>query len=72
MESAVMGNVRAIPSLSSFEWLRDRAETLRTTADTVIAEALEIVAYDSAFIGAKVHRALDGRDRFEHDAVVRR
>ena len=37
------------------------------TSLAFIVEALEIVAYDSAFIGAKVHRALDGRDRFEHD-----
>ena len=67
IEALPLATLTRVYSLSSFEWLRDRAETLRTTADTVIVEALEIVAYDSAFIGAKVHRALDGRDRFEHD-----
>lgn len=67
IEALPLATLTRVYSLTSFEWLRDRAETLRTTADTVIVEALEIVAYDSAFIGAKVHRALDGRDRFEHD-----
>jgi hypothetical protein len=54
-------------SSSSLEWLQDREEALRTTADAILVEALDIVAHDSVFIGAKVHRALDGRDRAEHD-----
>ena len=33
----------------------------------IIVEALDIVGHDSVFIGAKIHRAVDGRDRFEHD-----
>jgi len=67
IEALRLATLTRVYSLSSFEWLRDRAETLRTTADAIIVEALDIVAHDSAFIGAKIHRALDGRDRFEHE-----
>jgi hypothetical protein len=56
-----------IYSLSSFEWLRDRCDAVRAAADSVVIEALDIVAHDSVFSGAKIHRALDGRGRFEHD-----
>jgi hypothetical protein len=52
---------------SSFEWLRDRSDALRTTADPVIVEALDIVAHDAALIGTKIHRALHGRECREHD-----
>jgi hypothetical protein len=68
IEDLPLATLTRVYSLSSFEWLRDRAETLRTAADTIIVDALDIVAHDSAFIGAKIRRALDGRDRFEHDA----
>ena len=61
-----LATLTRVYSLSSFEWLRDRADALRMTADAIIVEALDIVAHDSAFIGAKVHRALHGRDRSEH------
>ncbi len=53
--------------LSSFNWLRDQSDRLRAAADAIVIEALAIVAHDSVFISAKLHRALDGRDRFAHD-----
>jgi hypothetical protein len=68
IENLPLATLTRVYSLSSFEWLRDRADTLRRTADTIIVDALDIVAHDCAFIGAKIHRALDGRDRFEHGA----
>ena len=65
IEALPLSTMARVYSLSSFEWLRDRSDALRTAADGVVVEALEIVDHDSAFIGAKIHRALDGRDRFE-------
>jgi hypothetical protein len=67
LEALPLATTARVYSLSSFEWLRDRADALRAAADPVIVEALDIVGHDSVFIGAKIHRAVDGRDRFEHD-----
>jgi hypothetical protein len=67
VEALPLSTMARVYSLSSFEWLRERSDALRAAADGVVVEALEIVAHDSAFIPAKIHRALDGRDRFEHD-----
>jgi hypothetical protein len=36
---------------------------MRAAADPVVIEALDIVAHDSVFIGAKIHRAPIGRSR---------
>jgi len=65
--------IRAIPlarraraySMRSSDWLNDRLDALRATADAVVAEALDVVAHDSYFVAAKLHRALDGRDRHQ-------
>ncbi|PYR19725.1 MAG: hypothetical protein DMF98_24390 [Acidobacteria bacterium] len=67
LDALPLATMARVYSLSSFEWLRDRSDALRTAADPVIVEALDIVGHDSVFIGAKIHRAVDGRDRFEHD-----
>jgi len=48
------------------EWLRAHGAALRNQADPVLGEALTIVAYDAAFIGAKLQRALSGRDHARH------
>jgi hypothetical protein len=50
----------------SHQWLNEHGEALRATADPVLAEALDIVAHDSACVSAKLHRALDGRDRHRY------
>jgi hypothetical protein len=67
LDALALATMARVYSLSSFEWLRDRSDLLRAAADPVIVEALDIVGHDSVFIGAKIHRAVDGRDRFEHD-----
>ena len=51
-------------SMAAWRWTRQRYQPIRARADALLAEALEIVARDSAFIHAKLSRALDGRDRF--------
>jgi hypothetical protein len=48
-------------------WLNARRDTIAAQADLLVQEALDIVAWDALLIGAKVRRALDGRDRHEHD-----
>jgi hypothetical protein len=52
--------------LQSTAWLKAHRESL-ASGDAVVREALEIVGWDAYLIGAKVHRALDGRDRAVHD-----
>ena len=47
-------------------WLRKHREPLRGSADEILVEALEVVSYDSTFVTMKLHRALNGRDRFQH------
>jgi len=46
----------------SVEWLQDAGESLRQTGDSALREALAIVGWDVWLIGAKIHRALKGRD----------
>jgi hypothetical protein len=47
-------------------WLRKHRDELRASSDEVLAEALDVVSYDSTFITMKLHRALSGRDRYQH------
>jgi hypothetical protein len=51
--------------MKAHQWFRGRENTVRAGADTVVLEALEITQWDSYFIGAKLARALHGRDRHE-------
>lgn len=51
----------------SFEWLRDAGAPLRATADERVREALEVVSHDMFLVNTKLHRALDGRDRYTRD-----
>jgi len=44
-------------------WLSERTDSPWAAADPVLAEALSVVTHDWAFVSAKVHRALSGRDR---------
>jgi hypothetical protein len=53
-------------SLRSHAWLKENARTLGG-ADPVVREALEIVQWDSTLVSAKLHRALDGRERSQED-----
>ena len=51
---------------AAHEWLLERGDALRASADPVLAEAIEIASHDWSFITVKLHRALDGRDRHDH------
>jgi hypothetical protein len=46
----------------AWEWLQANQEPLAASADPVVREALEVVSWDAHLIGAKIHRALTGRD----------
>jgi hypothetical protein len=62
-----MGTMATAYAMRACRWLNEHFEFLRAAADPVLAEALDVVTYDSVFVSAKVHRALDGRDRHRHD-----
>ena len=49
------------------EWL-ERRDGQPQPADPLLREALEIVAWDSTLVGAKLRRALAGRDRTAKDS----
>ena len=53
--------------LRSSAWLKQHREADAVSADPIVREALDIVAWDTYFVGAKLRRALDGRDRARHD-----
>jgi hypothetical protein len=44
-------------------WLKDHSERVRSTAEPAARDALEIISWDVFLIGAKLRRALSGRDR---------
>jgi hypothetical protein len=47
-------------------WLESQRPLTENHADAIVREAFEIICWDVYFIGAKVHRALDGLDRAQH------
>jgi hypothetical protein len=61
----IMKNAHAYSRLS-WECLMALGENVITDTDDVVNEALEIVRHDETLIGAKLNRALDGRDRHSH------
>jgi hypothetical protein len=52
--------------LGAMDWLTENRDGLVTRADPIVRDAVEIVGWDACLIGAKVHRALDGRDRSQN------
>jgi len=46
--------------------LKSQRDATARPVDRVLFEALDVVSWDVWLIPAKVHRALDGRDRFQH------
>jgi hypothetical protein len=54
-------------TLAALVWLRDRREALAASADPILKEAIEVAAHDAMLIGATLHRAVDGRDRWRTD-----
>jgi hypothetical protein len=67
IDRVVLNRMARIYMRRSTSWLQKHRDGVVVGADPVVLEALEIVGWDAYFIGAKVHRALDGRDRFQHD-----
>jgi hypothetical protein len=63
-EASISKNAMSI-MLKAHEWFRAHEATVRNGADAVLLEAIAIAHWDSCFIGAKLHRALHGRDRHE-------
>jgi hypothetical protein len=51
-------------TLAALVWLRDRSEPRAASADPILKEAIDVAAHDAMLIGAKLHRAVHGRDRW--------
>ncbi|HET7618678.1 MAG TPA: hypothetical protein VFK20_09215 [Vicinamibacterales bacterium] len=54
-------------AICAHRWLADHQPRLALVGDPLLVEALDVVMYDAAFIGAKLHRALSGRERHEDE-----
>lgn len=65
--SSIMQIARAC-AMISHRWLTARYKGLLASADEVLKEALAVVLHDAFFVSVKLNRALDGRDRYEHEA----
>ena len=52
-------------SMLAYQWLKAKADGLRTAADPVLDEALTIATHDAFLVTVKLTRAVDGRDRFD-------
>ena len=48
-------------------WLHAHREQLSAVADPVLVEALAVAGYDATFVGAKLYRALCGKDQARHE-----
>jgi len=67
VESAEISQVAWTYMMRSHEWLK-RRDPPPADADPVVREALDIVAWDSTLVGAKLHRALLARERSAEEA----
>jgi len=47
-------------------WLTSNRDGIAHTPDAQLANAIEVAGWDAYLIGAKLHRALHGRDEFMH------
>jgi len=63
VETSLAATMARAHTILSSRWLDERYQSVRAAADSVLAEALDVVMHDSLFIEAKVRRALDGWDR---------
>ena len=64
-ESPITTGATKFSTLAS-DWTDSNPEVHISTADPQLAEAVEIVQWDTHLIGAKLHRALHGLDEFTH------
>jgi hypothetical protein len=49
-------------TMRAVDWLKDHRERLEAGADPMLGEALAVIGWDVWLVGAKIHRALHGRD----------
>lgn len=50
--------------IASHRWFEAHEERVRSGADPIVVEALEVVHWDSSLISAKLYRAMSGREDF--------
>jgi hypothetical protein len=62
LDAALTTRMATTYMLGAMAWLTENRDGLVTRADPIVREAVEIVGWDAYLIGAKLHRALDGRD----------
>lgn len=67
-ESPLTTDTRVMSTLAQ-QWLQQRGKSLEDHDDRSVRDALEIAAWDRHLIGAKLHRALSGRDQAEHGGL---
>ncbi len=65
--TSIMKRAWACTRLSHL-WLSTQYQHILAGADCMLKEALQIVSHDAAFVTAKIHRALQGRDQGEPGA----
>jgi hypothetical protein len=65
-ETPIMKSAWSIATVSH-RWLASRSDAVRAVADDVLREALDIASWDATFVGAKLARALHGRDDKDND-----
>lgn len=51
----------------AYRWLNARHADIAVGGDPLVKEALDIAQHDACFVPAKLHRALDGLDRFRQE-----
>jgi hypothetical protein len=65
-DTPIMKNAWVI-AMVSHRWFASRSDAVRAVADDVLREALDIASWDATFVGAKLERALHGRDDQDND-----
>lgn len=66
VDSAPLTRMAADYMQRATTWLDSRRDELAGRGDAIVREALDIAGWDACLIGAKLHRALGGRDRAQH------
>ncbi len=67
LQGASITRIAHAYGMLAHRWLAHAADGMPAAGDPVLVEALQVVSHDSVLIGAKLYRALSGRDRHRHD-----
>jgi hypothetical protein len=70
IDATVLGLMARDYTNAAYQWLKDHRDRLRSSADPVLADALDVVTHDEVLIPAKLHRALHGHDCAQHEDGV--